>query len=131
MKIYTAATFKEQSRIQLMRDELFRRGHNVLSTWLNEQVKPNGMTQEEFGKKMAMKDLQEVAEADCLILDRFEPSLSGGKMIEFGFALAKHKLLYVVDPDFPNPASIFLQLADKVFPDWEALLVWFDEHHSG
>ena len=65
MKIYTAATFRNQHRIRVMRDRLFMLGHNVLSTWLNEQIKPNGMTEEDFGRKMASKDLREIQESDC------------------------------------------------------------------
>ena len=91
MKIYCAATFKNQHRIRDMRDRLFLLGHNVLSTWLNEQVKPSGMTEEQFGRKMAAKDLREIQEADCVILDTSDPSQTGGKLIEFGFALAHHK----------------------------------------
>ena len=86
------------------------------------------MSEEIFEKKMAMKDLQEVASADCLILDVENPSRTAGKMIETGFALAKHKLVYVVG-EIPSH-SIFLSLADGHFPDWNALLKHFTETHK-
>ena len=88
------------------------------------------MTDEEFGRKMAAKDLQEIATADCFILDLENPTKTMGKMVETGFALAKHKLFYVVAPaDTLTKGHIFLLLADKIFASWEDLLTYFREHH--
>src|SRR5687767_978304 len=99
MKIYTAATFTEQKRIREQKEKLFNLGHSVVATWLEEQIKPAGMTDEQFRRKMAAKDLQEISSADCFILDLEKPSVTMGKMVETGFALAKHKLFYVVAPE--------------------------------
>mgnify|MGYP001612765823 CR=1 FL=1 len=130
IKIYTAASFSEQTRIRQYKEPLFHLGHSVLSTWLDEQVKPEGMSDEQFGKKMAAKDLQEIAAADCLILDLEAPSKTMGKMVELGFALAKHKLIYIVAPEntFTN-GHIFCMLADQRFVDWPALLSHFTKTH--
>lgn len=128
MKIYTAATFSEQKRIRQQKEQLIQLGHNVLSTWLEEQVKPGGMTDEQFGRKMAAKDLQEIRAADCVILDLENPSKTMGKMVEFGFALAHHKLIYAVGT--PPTGSIFVLLADKVFESWEQLFDYFREVHA-
>lgn len=131
MKVYTAATFQEQDRIRRYKEVLYNLGHSVVSTWLEEQVKPAGMTDEEFGRKMAMKDLQEISTADCLILDLANPSKTMGKMVEFGFALAKHKLLYVVAPgETLTKGHIFCFLADKVFQSWDDLFEYFRVHHA-
>ncbi len=127
MKIYTAASFVEQVRIRAMKERLIQLGHSVLSTWLEEQVRPEGVTEVDFERKMAMKDLQEVAAADCVILDTNSPTKTSGKMIEVGFALAKHKLIYVVGPEIKH--GIFLHLADRHFPNWDALFVFFAENH--
>lgn len=90
------------------------------------------MSDEEFGRKMAAKDLQEVAAADCLILDLEAPSKTSGKMIETGFALAKHKLIYVVAPEGTfTKGHIFLLLADKVFSSWDELFEYFQKVHTG
>ena len=128
MKIYTAATFAEQERIRSYKEPLFKMGHSVISTWLEEQIKPEGMSEHNFERKMAMKDLQEVSAADCVILDVANPSRTAGKMVEYGFALAKHKLVYVVG-ELPAHA-IFLGLADGVFPDWDSLLKFISENHK-
>jgi nucleoside 2-deoxyribosyltransferase len=132
IKIYTAATFQEQERIRHNKETLIKLGHSVLSTWLEEQIKPVGMTDEEFGRKMAMKDLQEITASDCLILDLENPSKTMGKMVEFGFALAKHKLVYVVAPgDTLTKGHIFCLLADKVFASWDELFEYFRKAHEG
>lgn len=128
MKIYTAATFSEQKRIRANKERLIRLGHSVLSTWLEEQIKPAGMLQEQFDKKMAAKDLQEINAADCMILDMENRSSTMGKMIEFGFALAKHKLIYVVG--MPPKGSIFCLLADLMFPTWDNLFAYFEKNHG-
>lgn len=118
MKIYTAATFAEQERIRGYKEKLIKLGHQVVATWLEEPpARPEGMTEEQFERKMAMKDLQEVMLADCLVLDVENPSRTAGKMIETGFALAKHKLVYVVG--IPPAHSIFLTLADQHFDSWD------------
>ncbi len=128
MIIYTAASFAEQERIRQYKEPLFKMGHSVISTWLEEQIKPDGMAEVNFERKMAMKDLQEVAQADCMILDVDNPRPTAGKMVEFGFALAKHKLIYVVGT--PPPHAIFLNLADGMFSSWEVLLKFIAENHK-
>lgn len=131
MKIYTAATFTEQKRIRGHKETLFQLGHSVIATWLEEQVKPEGMTDEQFRRKMAAKDLQEIASADCFILDLEKPSITMGKMVEAGFALAKHKLFYVVAPEGTlTGGHIFLLLADKIFKSWDELFAYFKTTHA-
>ena len=131
IKIYTAATFSEQKRIRGHKETLFQLGHSVLSTWLEEQVKPEGMMDAEFGRKMANKDLQEINAADCFILDLENPSKTMGKMVETGFALAKHKLFYLVAPEGTlTGGHIFMLLADKIFSSWDDLFSYFKEHHA-
>lgn len=127
IKIYTAASFVEQARIRAMKETLIQMGHSVLSTWLEEQVRPDGISEAQFERKMAMKDLQEVAAADCIILDTASPSKTSGKMIEVGFALAKHKLIYVVGT--PIPHAIFLSLTDGQFPDWDTMFDHLRKYH--
>ena len=131
MRIYTAATFTEQKRIRDMKEKLFGLGHSITATWLEEQIRPEGMTKEQFGRKMAAKDLQEIAASDCLILDLESPSKTAGKMVEFGFAVAKHKLIYVVAPgDTLTDGHIFMLLADKIFRSWDECLAFVKDNHK-
>ena len=127
MKIYTAASFVEQKRIRAMKETLIQLGHTVVSTWLEEAQRPDGISESQFEHKMAIKDLQEVAACDCFILDCASPSKTAGKMVEFGFAVAKHKLIYVVGT--PPAHAIFLSLADKTFGTWDELFDYFKVAH--
>ena len=120
MKIYIAGTMEDQSRIRQYREPLFQKGHHVISTWLDEQVRPAGMTEEQFNKKMAAKDLQEISSADLLILDLVGRK-SSGKHVEFGFALAKHKLIITVTDDLTK-VSTFVLLSDAVYFGWDSLI---------
>lgn len=128
MKIYTAASFVEQQRIRAMKETLIQMGHTVVATWLEEAVRPDGISEEQFERKMAAKDLQEVSSADCMILDVAKPTKTAGKMVEFGFALAKHKLIYVVGE--PPAHAIFLSLADMHFKTWDELFEYFKATHK-
>ena len=130
MRIYTAATFSEQVRIRSKKEQLIQMGHTITSTWLEESlyVRPDGMPEEVFEHKMAIKDLQEIAMADCFIVDVDNPSKTAGKMVETGFALARHKLIYVVG--VPPAHSIFLSLADKHFNSWDELFDFFKDNHK-
>jgi nucleoside 2-deoxyribosyltransferase len=130
VKIYTAATFSEQNRIRSFKERLFALGHHVVATWLEESLKPDGMTDEQFGRKMAAKDLREIAIADCFILDLENPSKTMGKMVEYGFALANHKLIYIVAPAGTlSKGHIFCLLADHIFASWDELFAYFEQHH--
>jgi len=51
MRIYTAATFTEQQRIRQHKEQLIQLGHTVVSSWLEEQVHPDGMSEEIFERK--------------------------------------------------------------------------------
>lgn len=127
LKIYTGASFVEQKRIREKKEILIQMGHTVVSTWLEEAIRPDGMSEEQFEKKMAAKDLQEVASCDCFILDVEKPTKTAGKMVELGFALAKHKLVYVVGE--PPAHAIFLSLTDKQFKNWIDLFDYFSVVH--
>lgn len=86
------------------------------------------MTQLQFDRKMAAKDLREIAAADCVILDLENPSKTMGKMVEYGFALAAHKLIYVVG-EVPK-GGIFMYLSDQLFDSWDQLFKYFEVEHK-
>ena len=122
MKIYTASRFANQLRLHPIREELTKRGHVVTSRWLDE---PEGMGAQEA----AEVDLEDVDAADALVLwpdiPNPRPSSFGGLFIEFGYALAKGKYLYVVD-DTCN--SIFLELPQvHKFSNWELFYTYLSQ----
>ena len=115
MKIYLAGTFEDQKVLREPADRLWHLGHEVVSTWLQEVKKPESMTSDEFKKKLAIKDIAEVASADLIILDNRRSS--GGKNCEWGVSLGQFqkKVLWLVG----EPSNVFHYLADKRFKDWE------------
>ena len=124
MKIYIAASFTSRNRLRPIRDKLWEMGHEVTSTWLDEVAKPDPMTQNEFYKKLALKDITELRTANLVIVDLLDPSTSGGRDTELGLALGcfQSKQIYLVG----EPASVFHQLSDKMFSNWEHLLLYLE-----
>ena len=120
MKIYIASFFDTRSRIRPYADKLWAKGHEVVSTWLNEVARAEGMTTEEFWKKLAVKDLAEVNAADLLILDTTDVTPRGGREVELGFALGRFqsKSVYMVGP----VRNIFHTLVDRRFDSWDGLV---------
>ena len=120
MKIYISGSFASRLELRPIRDQLWHMGHEITGTWLDEVAKPENMTQDEFYRKLGMKDLAEVNEADLIIVDLNKPSTSGGRDVELGYALGRYaaKQIYLVG----TPVSVFHQLADRVFASWDDAL---------
>lgn len=120
MKIYIASFFDTRKRIRPYADTLWAKGHEIVSTWLNEVSKPEMMATEIFRKKLAMKDIAEVNDADLVILDTLDITPRGGREVEFGFALGRFqsKIIYRVGP----VRNIFHTLCDNSFDNWDELL---------
>ena len=81
------------------------------------------MTQKEFYKKLALKDIAELKSADLVIVDLKDPSSTGGRDIETGLALGAFsaKQVYLVG----TPVCVFHELADKQYPEWDNLFTEF------
>ena len=124
MKIYIAASFTSRQRLRPIRDKLWEMGHEVTSTWLDEVAKPKPMTQREFYKKLAIKDITELRTANLVIVDLLDPSTSGGRDTELGLALGsfQSKQIYLVG----EPKSVFHELADRQFDHWNGLLEFLE-----
>lgn len=77
------------------------------------------MSQKEFYKKLGMKDLAELKSADLAIIDLFDPSTTGGRDTELGFALGNFsaKQIYTVGP----VKSVFHELVDRQYSSWDEL----------
>ena len=121
-----AGSFVSRQRLRPIRDQLWEMGHEVVSSWLDEVAKPANMTQKEFYKKLAMKDISELKSADLLIIDLCDPSTSGGRDTELGVALGSFssKQIYTVGP----VKSVFHELVDKQFETWESCLEFMNGH---
>ena len=127
MRIYIAGSFVDQQALRPEMDRVWKTGHEVTGTWLNEVAKPAGMDDITFQKKLAIKDLCEVARADVVILDNRRSS--GGKNVEWGFALGEfqHKQLWLIGA----PSTVFHHLADHTFAGWDECIYWLAELSKG
>ena len=120
MDVYIASWFDTRIRLREPADQIWRKGHTVVSSWLNETAKPELMTKQEFWKKLAIKDLAEVKQADLIIVDTLDITPRGGREVEYGFALAhfQTKNAWIVGPI----RNVFHELADRRFDSWEEAL---------
>lgn len=118
MRIYVAGTFGDQKALRQEAAALWDLGHEITGSWLQEVKRPEGMDEEVFKAKLAIKDIAEVSRADLLILDNRQSS--GGKNVEWGLALGQfqHKMLWLVG----EPTNVFHHLADQRFDNWEECL---------
>jgi hypothetical protein len=117
-KIYIAGTFGDQKALREIATKVWELGHEVTGTWLHEVKKPADMDQRTFQKKLAIKDMCEVARADLLIVDNRQSS--GGKNAEMGMALwnFQHMQVWLVGP----VTNVFQVLADREFANWDECL---------
>ena len=85
------------------------------------------MSEDEFKRKLALKDVAEVYSADLLILDNRQSS--GGKNVEFGIALGQFqkKLVWIVG----QSSNVFHYLADQQFTDWEEVFEFMQFEAEG
>ena len=122
MRIYLAGTFGDQKALRAEAARLWDLGHEITGTWLQEVKKPAGMPERVFKKKLAIKDLCEVARADVIILDNRQSS--GGKNAEWGFSLGEfqHKQLWLIG----EPTNVFQELADLQFRTWDDCVFYLE-----
>lgn len=116
MKIYVSGSFAEQARLRDEADKLWREGHMITGTWLQEVKQPPILQEDEWHKCLAIKDLAELASADCIILDVDGTSTTGGRYVEWGYALGRHNMLKLIVGT--NLFGCFNLLADAQFKDW-------------
>ncbi len=116
MKIYVSGSFNSQVRLREEANLLFTAGHQVTGTWLQEVKQPPVLTVEEWMACLAVKDLAELAAADCIICDLDDTSTTGGRYVEWGFALGRYNMLKIVVGK--DTGGVFNALADAKFERW-------------
>jgi len=131
MKIYVSGTFTAQQRLRKEAQRLHEKGHEVVSSWVFEQQKPEHMDYDTWMLRLASKDVSEVFSADCVIMDLDEASTSGGRYVEWGVAshpLSMKRRLLVGGKAADGsalPYGCFNHLCDKYYPNWDALVEEF------
>lgn len=103
MKIYIAAPYPTRDDATALMHKLESQGYVVTSRWLKAP--------DELNHDGAQKDLDDVEAADVLVALNDEPwhnAGTGGRHVEFGYALALKKTIVLVG----NRSNIFHHLRD-------------------
>lgn len=93
MKIYLAAKYGDMVVMQRVAARLASIGHVITSRWIDGDEKKMSK------RDAALMDLEDVDSADALILftqPKGSLNSGGGRHVEFGYAIARGKLMYVV-----------------------------------
>lgn len=104
MKIYLCSRYSRRDEMRKYRDKLTKLGHTVVSTWLetNWPVEDHrsAAAPPEYRETWAEKDLADVRSCDTIICftEHERTPTRGGRHVEFGVALALHKVLLLVGP---------------------------------
>jgi len=118
-KIYLAGSFHGAERIYEMAEDLEALGHTITGIWFQPHDPIEKMWDGNFGGRiaevMALRDLSGIDRCDILIIDTLEPSSSGGRNVELGYALAKNKRIILVG----EPTTIFFSLIRESYENWD------------
>lgn len=117
---YLAGRVSRREELREWAQDLIDMGHTVTSQWLwrniphaNHQIKDKALRAE-----IAAEDMNDIRKADVFLLASETTGMggSGGRLVEFGYALGRHKLLVVVGP----MENLFLCLPGVLkYEDWE------------
>lgn len=124
MRIYVSGSWASRDKLRPMAQALRAMGHQVSSSWLDEQEKPVAMNEIAWRKRIAMKDVAEVSGSDAIIMDINEDSTTGGRFVEWGVACNPQAYItrILVGPE--TAGDFFGHLADFHFPDWDRCLAF-------
>jgi nucleoside 2-deoxyribosyltransferase len=107
MKLYLASNYSTHPQMREIAETLQHRGHEVTSEWIN------GTHGGDDRAAYAQIDLRDIDAAEALIFFSESPAGSrtrGGKHVEFGYALAKGKRVFIVGP----PVNVFHHLPEVI-----------------
>ena len=118
IKVYLAAKYRRRFELAKYRDELQAAGIHVTSRWLDGEEQLGRQSRQAY----AMIDLYDIDLCDILILFSETPEngyYKGGRMCEFGYALAKGKQQFIVG----KSENIFTEMNHvRQFDTWSECL---------
>ena len=106
MKIYLASRFSRRHEVHKLGKRLEALGHTIVSRWSrpgDDHVLPTGLSEQasdDERQRYALDDMEDINTAECLILLGETPrnNSRGGRLVEFGAALALGLRVIVVGP---------------------------------
>lgn len=110
MKIYLAGRYSIRDQLKEYRDTLRMNGHEVTSRWLDfEDDNPDAFPPDdgtasshaapELRQMVAQMDVDDVKDADAIMLFTSELGRRGGMFVEWGIAIALDKVLVLIGPE--------------------------------
>jgi len=117
MKYYIASKFKRRSFLREVRIALVWIGHEVTSTWLDEEMDFNSLSRAEH-KVIARRDYDQIKASNVLLLDAMEPlneGAGGGRENEYSFAQGIGLCTIRIGP----ARNVFHLLADFQYRNWD------------
>lgn len=126
MNVYIAGCFEDLERLKKERERVRALGAEVVGTWLDEEVQPEGAASKnatevltpEQALEYAERDITEIGLAEVLALDTLGTNIRGGREVEFGYAYALDCVTIVVGPK----RNVFHELADFHAETWDDAL---------
>lgn len=112
MNIYIAGSFGAKPKLHKLAKQVETLGHTVTSRWLESHDHSFGTEQD------AHEDLTDIVNSELMILDTFEPSTTGGRDVELGYALGLAKRVWLVGPQ----TNLFQHLVKGKFAHWDDVL---------
>ena len=104
MKIYIAARYDRRDEMRTVARALRGAGATFTSNWLGETGPLSaqmGDDSDDFYKMTSYVDLRDIESADIVLFFAEDPLVGtprGGRHVEFGYALAKGKVVCVIGP---------------------------------
>ena len=97
MKIYLAHNFAARAYLVDVIVELTNLGHQITSTWITNDSHLHSMN----AQQSAEQDLMDIERSDAILLftDQFSDRPGKGKFVEFGYAIARNKRLFIIGED--------------------------------
>ena len=118
---YTAGPFKEQAFVRGVAEKLREAGYEVNSRWLESSPDaPEGVSMDDYLHQQAIRDLEDIFEADALIYVNTGYK-SEGKATELGVAIATLKPIIIIGDRSNN---VFLNLNIPAYPTIEEAIAW-------
>ena len=132
MRIYLAATYARHPEMRRYRDSLDTmpgRPVRVVSTWIEGEYSDalDPVKDPRLAWKLAQRDLEDLDRADAVIAftEAGSSSSRGGRHVEFGYALASGKPIYVIGP---RENIFYASLGIKSWATFGEFKAWFGEH---
>jgi len=116
MRIYVASYYDTKERIKPFVAKLKDIGHVITSSWTEEPHETDedvGLT-DGLRKYYAWRDLEEVEDAELLLLDTFDVNPRGGREFEAGYAFGLGLEVWLIGPE----RSIFHKYLRVRFESW-------------